>query len=178
MWSTGVEPASRAWRARILAVERRPQVQRSVNPMGRGDAGSYPSGLQRDLPSRGVLLEKDPRSFASDRLAARGGIDPPSTGQQPAVLPLDDLASHCLHRDGESNPGFRAENPASCLWTIAADVGGATDGTCTRDLRLDGPALPLAELRRHRSSSAEQCAPWASNPVSSGVRARCPTSQA
>ena len=25
----------------------------------------------------------------------------------------------------------------------------ATDGTCTRDLRLDGPALPLAELRRH-----------------------------
>ena len=25
----------------------------------------------------------------------------------------------------------------------------ATDGVRTRDLRLDGPALPLAELRRH-----------------------------
>ena len=49
---------------------------------------------------------------------------------------------------------------------------GATDGTCTRDLRLDGPALLLAELRRLAGAS------WASNPVSSGVRARCPTCQA
>ena len=32
----------------------------------------------------------------------------------------------------------------------------ATDGTCTRDLRLDGPALPLAELRRHAKKRWDQ----------------------
>ena len=48
----------------------------------------------------------------------------------------------------------------------------ATDGTRTRNLRLDGPALQLAELRRHgaRPGSRTQSCP--------GVRARCPTSQA
>ncbi len=35
---------------------------------------------------------------------------------------------------------------------------GATDGTCTRDLRLDKPALPLAELQRLG------CSPRDSNP--------------
>ena len=38
---------------------------------------------------------------------------------------------------------------------------GAVDGTRTRDLRLDRPALPLAELRRHgaRPGPRTQCCP-------------------
>ena len=38
---------------------------------------------------------------------------------------------------------------------------GAVDGICTRDLRLDRPVLPLAELRRHgaRPGPRTQCCP-------------------
>ena len=93
------------------------------------------------------------------------------------------LSSTELRRAGVDGRGrtcnLRFRRPASSPFDYVDKVLlGATDRIRTDDLLLDRQLLsPLSYGGSALRASTEQCASWASNPVSSGVRARFPTSQ-
>ncbi len=140
---------------------------------GRGPhlAGSLPWGPR---------WESHPRPRPYQGRALRPELQGPVLGLAGTIRTCDlrlrraALCSAELRRggvDGRSRTCmFRFRRPAPC--PLGHVDMCATDGTRTRTLRLDGPALEPVELRRRGAR------PGGSNPVCSGVRARCPTSQA
>ena len=95
VWSEGVEPSSPAWRAGVLAVGRRPlDAREGVSPPSRG--------LQ---PRASILGHRAWRCQGGGRtLVFR------VTAGRPCLWTT---WHRCGYRDGESNPGFRGEGPAS-----------------------------------------------------------------
>ena len=102
----------------------------------------------------------------------------------------DDHMVRIKYRDRELNSGLRGEGPASC----PLDHRGMEEAAVLSshlsygELRVDGRGRTCTlRFRRPASSPFDYvdkvllhgtwCAPWVSNPVSSGVRARFPTSQ-
>src|SRR5574338_1378670 len=79
-----------------------------------------------------------------EAMAAKGGVEPPSAGSEPAILPLNDSAAYTKvwWTRRESNPHHLGANQASSRWTTSPR---SLLRVCTRPILLSTSLLRAAQ---------------------------------
>ena len=139
-------------------------------------AGSLPKGKGRDSHPHGLVTRTRvagglliwPVPFHDGALGGSCTHDLVRTGDALYLLSYKGL-SWCGLAGTIRTCGLRLRRAALCSAELRRDGVDGRSRTCIPRIRSPVPC-PLGHV--------DLCAPWVSNPVCSGVRARCPTSQA
>ena len=155
VWPAGVEPASRAWRARILAVGRRPRGLRSM-----------PGRTLTPVPSAG-------RSSATGRWLPEEDSNPHSR-VTPTSFRLDDLASSTATGSRTPASGLRARRRAVGLPRRGRPSSGVRHDSTRHDARpYRGRALDSLSYGEHRlAGTTRTCDPRLRRAVLSSTELR------